>query len=84
MSDALGVVSYGSDGEVFIGRDYEKSKSYSEASAGKIDEEVRAIIDRAYGKCEELLTQHREKVLAVSEYLLEHETMDAETFLAYM
>ncbi len=84
MSEKLGPVNYGSDGEVFLGRDYEKSKSYSEVSAGKIDEEVKALIDRAYKKCEELLREHEDKVRAVSAYLLEHETMDAETFKGYM
>ena len=84
MSEALGTVNYGSDGEVFLGRDYEKSKSYSEASAGKIDEEVKALIDRAYQMCETILREHKEKVLSVSEYLLANETMNAETFKTYM
>ena len=51
MSDKLGPVSYAADGEVFIGRDYEKSKPYSERVAGDIDDEVKAIIDRAYRRC---------------------------------
>ena len=84
MSKTLGPVSYGSDGEVFIGRDYEKSKSYSEASAGRIDEEVKSLIDRAYKTCEDILNAHGDKVLSVSGYLLEHETMDAETFKNHM
>ena len=84
MSEKLGPVNYGSSGEVFLGRDYEKSKSYSEASAGKIDDEVDALIGRAYKKCEEILRQHADKVHAVSDYLLANETMSAETFQEYM
>ena len=80
FSEKLGTVAYGSDGEVFIGRDYEKSKSYSEKVAGDIDDEVKAIIDRAYARCEELLNANLEKVTEIADYLVEHETMDRETF----
>ena len=80
FSKKLGTVAYGSDGEVFIGRDYEKSKSYSEKVAGDIDDEVKAIIDRAYGRCEELLNANLQKVTDIADYLVEHETMDRETF----
>ncbi len=84
MSPKLGAVSYGSDDEVFIGRDYEKSKSYSEKVAGDIDDEVKHIIDRAYNKCEKILEENREKLQAVADYLLEHETMDRTAFEAVM
>ena len=84
MSEAMGTVSYGDDGEVFLGRGYEKTKSYSEASAAKIDEEVKKLMDSAYEACEKLLTAHREKVQSVADYLLEHETMNAESFKAHM
>ena len=84
MSETLGPVNYGSDSEVFLGRDYEKTRSYSEASAGRIDEEVKHLIDRAYEKCGEILREHEDRVRSVSAYLLEHETMDAETFKTYM
>jgi len=80
FSEKLGTVAYGSDGEVFIGRDYEKSKSYSEKVAGDIDDEVKALIDRAYARCEELLNANLEKVTEIADYLVEHETMDRETF----
>ena len=80
FSEKLGTVAYGSDGEVFIGRDYEKSKSYSEKVAGDIDDEVKALIDRAYARCEELLRANLEKVTEIADYLVEHETMDRETF----
>ena len=84
FSQKLGTVAYGSDGEVFIGRDYEKAKSYSEKVAGDIDDEVKAIIDRAYARCEELLKQDLAKVTEIADYLVEHETMDRETFEAAM
>jgi len=80
FSEKLGTVAYGSDGEVFIGRDYEKSKSYSEKVAGDIDDEVKALVDRAYARCEELLNANLEKVTEIADYLVEHETMDRETF----
>ena len=84
MSDRLGTVSYGTDGEVFIGRDLEKSKSYSEKVAGEIDEEVKTLIDRAYARCTEILQANLDKVDAVAAYLLENETMDRAAFEALM
>ena len=80
MSDKLGPVSYAADGEVFIGRDYEKSKPYSERVAGDIDDEVKAIIDRAYRRCQEILTDHRDQPERIAKYLMEFETMDRATF----
>ena len=80
MSDKLGTVAYGTEGEVFIGRDYEKSKSYSEKIAGDIDDEVKLLIDRAYARCTEILTENREKLEQIAQFLLEHETMSREDF----
>ena len=84
MSEKLGTVAYGSEGEIFIGRDYEKSKSYSEQVAGDIDAEVKALIDRAYAHCTDILTANREKLLRIAKYLLENETMNREEFEAAM
>ena len=84
MSEKLGAVNYSAEGEVFIGRDYEKSKPYSERIAGDIDEEVKALIDRAYRRSEEILNANRQKLQAVADYLLEHETMDRAAFEAAM
>ena len=82
MSDTLGPVSFdGGQEEVFIGRTMGQSRSYSEAVAARIDEEVRATVDRAYRRCETLLTEHRGALEAVAAYLLEHETMEREEFL---
>ena len=82
MSEALGPVSFdGGQEEVFIGRTMGHSRSYSEAVAARIDEEVRATVDRAYRRCEALLTEYRPQLDAVAAYLLEHETMEREEFL---
>ncbi len=81
MSDALGNVVFdtGHD-EVFLGRSMAQTKPYSEEIAGQIDREVRALIDAAERTCQEILTRRRAVLDAVAQYLLEHETMDAETF----
>ena len=81
MSDKLGTIHYGSDNdEIFIGRSMAQARSYSETVAGRIDEEVKAIVDRAYARCEEILTEKRQELELTARYLLEHETMDAQTF----
>ena len=81
MSERLGSVSFdsGSD-EVFIGRSMAQAKTYSEEVAAQIDQEVKAIIDAAYRRCQEVLSAHREQMEAAAAYLLEHETMDAAQF----
>ena len=84
MSDALGPVSYASGGEVFIGRDYEKTKSYSEKIAGSIDDEVEVIIRKAYTDCEKILTDNGDKLDTVAAYLVEHENMTRAQFEAVM
>ena len=84
MSKRLGTISYLSDDEVFIGGSYGKTKSYSEQVAGTIDEEVKAVIDKAYDQALELLTANRDKLDAVAEFLLKHERMDGDKFKAIM
>ena len=84
MCENLGTVSYLGDGEVFIGRDYQNTKSYSEKFAGTIDDEVKVLVDRAYAHCKQILTEHKERFNAVVEYLLEHETMSGAQFTACM
>ena len=82
MSERLGTVSFDSGhDEVFIGRTMGHSRGYSEAVAAQIDEEVRALVDGAYSRCQEILTAQRDKLDAVAHYLLEHETMEREAFL---
>ena len=84
MSERLGTVSYLNDGEVFIGRDYQNTKSYSEEVAGAIDQEVKKLIDRAYSQCRQILTEDKDRLMAVVDYLLEHETMTGEQFRELM
>jgi cell division protease FtsH len=81
MSDALGPVVYDtSGGEVFIGRDFGHTKSYSEKTSAEIDDEVKNIISHAYKRCQVILTAHMDVLNLTAEYLLQHETMDGETF----
>ena len=84
MSEKIGPIAYAGDEEVFLGRDFEKTKSYSEQVAGLLDGEVRAIIDRAYNQCAKLLQENREKLLQVADFLLAHETMSGAQFKACM
>ena len=85
MSQRLGAVSFDSGhDEVFIGRSMAQAKTYSEEVAAQIDGEVKAIIDAAYRRCQEVLEAHRSQMEAVASYLLEHETMSGEDFTAVM
>ena len=84
MCEKLGTVSYLDGGEVFIGRDYQTTKSYSEKIAGTIDDEVRALIDKAYDHCKQILTDNGDKLHKVVDFLLEKETMTGEQFEAIM
>lgn len=84
MCEKLGTVSYLDGGEVFIGRDYQTTKSYSEKVAGTIDDEVRALIDKAYDHCKQILTDNSDKLHKVVDFLLEKETMTGEQFEAIM
>jgi len=84
MSDALGTVSYLGGDEVFIGRDYQTTKSYSEKVAGTIDDEVKLLIDKAYQHCAEILKRNEDKVNQITEFLLENETMTGQQFIDCM
>ena len=81
MSERLGPISYDSSGHsIFIGRDFGQTKSYSEETAGIIDEEVKNIFDKASALCEQILTEHANQLRDIAEYLLVHETMEADEF----
>ena len=84
MCEKLGNVSYLDGGEVFIGRDYQSTKSYSEKVAATIDDEVKVLIDEAYERCRKILSDNAEKMHDVVKYLLEHENMTGEQFAACM
>ncbi|MBQ8217968.1 MAG: ATP-dependent zinc metalloprotease FtsH [Oscillospiraceae bacterium] len=84
MSEKLGPISYDSSGHsIFIGRDFGQTKSYSEETAGTIDSEVKRIFDMASEKCEEILSTHAKELKDIAEYLLKHETMEADEFNYY-
>ena len=80
MCESLGTVSYTSGEEIFVGRDYEKTKSYSEKVAGTIDDEVKDLIQRAYAQCEAILKRDEEKLQKVVQFLLANETMTGGQF----
>ena len=84
MCEKLGTVSYTGGEELFIGRDYQSTKSYSEKVAGTMDDEVKALIDKAYAHCEEILRKDADKMKKVVEFLLEHEVMTGAQFAQCM
>ena len=84
MSKSLGTVSYTGGDELFIGRDFERTKSYSEKVAGTMDDEVKALMDQAYQHCTDILTRDGEKLKQVVDFLLEHETMSGKQFVQCM
>jgi cell division protease FtsH len=83
MSDKLGPLSFGKRDEmVFLGRSMGEQRDYSDEVARTIDEEVRAIIDKAYERATEVLTTHRDKLITLAEKLVAEETVDADAFEA--
>jgi len=81
MSDKLGPLSFGKRDElVFLGREIGEQRNYSDDVARQIDEEVRAIIDRAYERATEVLTTHRDRLVALAEKLVAEETVDTDGF----
>jgi cell division protease FtsH len=83
MSDKLGPLSFGKRDEmIFLGRSMGEQRDYSDEVARTIDEEVRAIIDKAYERATEVLTTHRDKLVMLAEKLVAEETVDAEGFEA--
>ena len=80
MCENLGTVSYMGGDELFIGRDYQSTKGYSEKVAGTIDDEVKALIDKAYDHCAQILRRDEAKLMAVVDFLLENETMSGPQF----
>ena len=76
MSEKLGMIQFGNDDEVFLGREMMRRKDYSDDTARQIDTEVKAFIDAAYQRATSLLTTHRDRLEMVANGLLEHETLD--------
>jgi cell division protease FtsH len=85
MSGALGLRSYGEQsGNIFLGRTMTYDRDYSEEAARKIDDEIRVIVDRNYQRAHDILNQYRDKVVLLSEALIEHETIDRGHFETIM
>ncbi len=79
MSDKLGMVGYGShEDQVFLGRDINRSRDYSEATAQEIDREVRRLVDEGYDRAKQLIMAHRDKIELIAQALLEYETLDGD------
>ena len=78
MSETIGPIAYGEENhQVFLGRDFNRDRNYSEEVAGEIDREVRRYIEEAYEACRVLITENREKLDRIAEALLERETLNA-------
>jgi len=79
LSEKLGPLAYSEEEqEVFLGHSVTQHKNISDETAHLIDEEVRAIIDRNYGRAEELLDANRDKLHAMAEALIKYETIDSD------
>ena len=84
MCDAIGTVAFDNEDEIFVGRDYERTKSYSEDTAAAIDKEMKSLMGEAYRRCEEILKANYGKLHEVAQYLLAHEYMSRKQFEACM
>ena len=81
MSASLGLRTYGEQqGNIFLGREFGQNRDYSEEAARLIDEEVRVILDRNYGRAKEVITQNRAQLVRLVDKLIEVETLDREQF----
>ncbi len=85
MSDKMGPIAFGSENhQVFLGKDYNNVRNYSESVASQIDEEIEEIIRNAYGRTEKILTDHMDKLHLVAQKLFENEKLSGEEFAALM
>ena len=85
FSEKLGPIVYGhDDNEVFLGRDFSSTPSYSETVAAEIDAEIREVIDTAYERARDILTEHMDQLHKVAQFLFEHEKMAQNEFEAMM
>ena len=83
----LGTIRFGSEhdrDEIFLGRDFNSTQDYSNETAAKIDEQIKKFIDEGYAKAKQILTEHRDKLDYISEFLIENETMDETEFKSAM
>lgn len=85
FTEKLGPIVYGeAEHEVFLGRDLNNARNYSETIATEIDQEIRKIIDSAYEKSHEILSTHMDQLKTVAEYLIQKETIDGKVFKELM
>ena len=83
MSDKLGPLAFGKREEmIFLGREIGEQRNYSDDVARMIDDEVRAIIDKAYVRATEVLTTHKDRLTQLAEALVAKETIEADEFAA--
>ena len=82
MSDKLGPISYHSNEEVFLGRDFAQSKNISDATAAMIDAEVKAIIDGAYDRCTQMISDNMPMLDKIADALMKYETIGEKQFAA--
>lgn len=85
FSDKLGPVVYGHDqSEVFLGRDFNQSRNYSEGVATEIDNEIRNLVEQAYELAKHTLQEHMDQLILIAETLMEQEKIDAVDFESLM
>ena len=85
MSEKLGPIAFGGESnEVFLGRDFNHVRNYSESVASQIDEEIENIIRNAYNRTTAILTEHMDKLHAVAKKLYDSEKMTGEEFASIM
>ena len=80
MSDKLGPINVGGQGEVFVGRDYSKVNDVSEATSQIVDSEIRRLLDDAYAKATNILTKHKNILDQIATQLMEKETLNYDDF----
>lgn len=84
MSSQLGPIQYGQKEEmIFLGRDFNEQKNYSENTAAQIDQEVTKIISHSYKKAKDILSKNKNILIKIAKHLLEKETIDEEEFLTF-
>ena len=71
----LGPISFGSNEEVFLGRDFARSREFSEVTASSVDREIHQILEEGYKQAKAILTEHKDLLIALSEALFERETL---------
>lgn len=84
MSEKLGHIFLGDDHEVFLGRDFSQSRSYSEEVAAQVDREVHDLLESSYQRATDILTRHMDKLHALAACLIEKEKLDAKEFKELM